>query len=263
VSIVPSSTPAAPAVTTAFTQSVQSGLDVVVSRKLLKPGDPLYTKVQSFIQYTQQGKTQIEAEQLAGVSPVLVSKLSTLGTSSTAPTLASAPIPQPQAPSLEKETEKDASPAVASVPVVTQPNSQTQKPKEEPKSELNEKPPLAKLDSALSKQPIESTDYVKRGSPRQILAKIQIPLEDGTSVTADKLLDIQSRVWTLKKGAYRKTFGYFLNALVNSDKPPEARLEDALKRTGDAFTLNDARWLAAIAVQKPSAETSSIQGVSP
>lgn len=240
VSIVPSSAPPAPAVTTAFTQSVQSGLDIAVSKKFVKPGDPLYTKVQSFIQYTQQGKAQIEAEQLAGVSPVLVSKLSTLGTSSTVPTLASAAIPQPQAPSLEKETEKDASPAVASAPVRTQPNPQAQKPEEEPKPELNEKPPIT-----VAPQPSAPPHL----SAATALARYKIVLDDGKFIPAVRLLDLQESIWHWEKGKYRKQLARFVSSLWNStEEDNDKAILEASKASG--LSLNDIKYFISKAPQK-------------
>lgn len=116
--------------------------------------------------------------------------------------------------------------------------------------------------AALPKEPLVATDYVRRGSPRQLLARTEIPLDDGTKVPADKLLDVQSpEIWAIKKGMYRKSLGYFLDALANSQKPTsEARLQDALNRTGSEFTLNDAKWLATVAVKAQSTKTSSIEG---
>jgi hypothetical protein len=116
--------------------------------------------------------------------------------------------------------------------------------------------------AALPKEPLVANDYVRRGSPRQLLARTEIPLDDGSKVPADKLLDVQSpEIWGIKKGMYRKSLGYFLDALANSQEPTsEARLQDALKRTGSEFTLNDAKWLATVAVKGQSTKTSSIKG---
>jgi hypothetical protein len=117
--------------------------------------------------------------------------------------------------------------------------------------------------AALPKEPLVANDYVRRGSPRQLLARTEIPLDDGSKVPADKLLDVQSpEIWAIKKGMYRKSLGYFLDALANSQEPTsESRLQDALKRTGSEFTLNDAKWLATVAVKGRSTKTSSIEGV--
>jgi hypothetical protein len=281
-------------------EDVRQGLQVVIRKGWAPANSRLIPKVQSFISQIQNGETAKAASGSSGISMALVSRLENLGKqstvaikdSSTTPSqwgsdqtegtaIASLPptakeqkpessaSPVAQNSSLEKKNEPTpaALPQVVPTPAPPVASDANAQPAQITQSQPAPSPAsVAIVDHALLKQPIEATDYVKKGSqgsPRQILSKIQIPLEDGRSVTAEKLLDIQSRIWTLKRGAYRKTFGYFLNALVNSEKAPEARLQEALKRTGNAFTLNDVQWLLSVAVQKKDSETSSIQGVAP
>jgi hypothetical protein len=294
LSVLPNSKPANTSINASSdsgvsVEDVRQGLQFAISKGWARSNSRLIPQVKSFISLVQNGETTKAASGSSGISMALVSRLESLGKQSTVAVKDSSttttpsqwgpeqtegtaiaslpPTPkeqklEPSAPpvaqnsSLEKTSEPNPSPPIASAA-----SAQPAQVKPSPSPA-----PVAIVDPAPFKQPIEATDYVKKGSqgsPRQILSKIQIPLEDGRRVTADKLLDIQSRIWTLKRGAYRKTFGYFLNALVNSEKAPEARLQEALKRTGDAFTLNDVQWLLSVAVQKKDSETSSIQGVQP
>jgi hypothetical protein len=305
LSVLPNSKPVSTSInassdTGVSVEDVRQGLQFAISKGWARSTSRLVPQVKSFISLVQNGETAKAASGSSGISMALVSRLENLGKQSTVaikdssttpsqwgpeqtegtaiaslPPTAKEQKPEPSASpvaqnsSLEKKNEPTpaALPQVVPTPAPPVASDANAQPAQITQSQPAPSPAsVAIVDPAPLKQPIEATDYVKKGSqgsPRQILSKIQIPLEDGRSVTAEKLLDIQSRIWTLKRGAYRKTFGYFLNALVNSEKAPEARLQEALKRTGNAFTLNDVQWLLSVAVQKKDSETSSIQGVAP
>jgi hypothetical protein len=61
-----------------------------------------------------------------------------------------------------------------------------------------------------------STSTIARVSPEKILGSIPIPMEDGTSVPANKLLHLDTEVWKLDKGETRKKLGILVNELIES-----------------------------------------------
>jgi len=61
-----------------------------------------------------------------------------------------------------------------------------------------------------------SASTIAKVSPEKILGTIQIPMEDGTSVPANKLLHLDTQVWKLDKGETRKKLGILVNALIES-----------------------------------------------
>ncbi len=120
-----------------------------------------------------------------------------------------------------------------------------------PQAPKQSPPPSARS----TNEQLARTDYVIRGTPQQILSRIQIPMSDGSEVSADKLLAIQPRIWTLNRGSYRKSFGYFINALVKSKKPTsKERLEDALNRVKNTLSLNDIQKFAKEFIPESSME---------
>lgn len=249
-------------------EDVRQGLQFAISKGWARSNSRLIPQVQSFISQIQNGETTKAASGSSGISMALVSRLESLGKQSTVAVKDSSTTPSQWAADQTEGT------PIASLP----PTLQEQKPEPsapqvvqnsslEKKSELTpaappqvvatSAPPVASPTSAQLAQPAKAT-------PQQVLSTIPIPMKDGSTVTADKLLAVQQRIWDINKGKYRKTFGSFLNALVNSQEPPEARLQEVLKITGQAFTLNDVQWLAQIGLQEEtSPKTSSIQGVSP
>jgi curved DNA-binding protein CbpA len=83
--------------------------------------------------------------------------------------------------------------------------------------------------------PFKALSY--RASPSEILSTISIPMDDGTSVPADTLLKVDTRIWNWKSGALRKKFSKFINALIVSRDVDLASEESGL-------SLSDVRYLA-------------------
>jgi hypothetical protein len=80
-------------------------------------------------------------------------------------------------------------------------------------------------------------------SPSQILARFQIPMKEGGSITADKLLDVQQRIWNWKKGIYRKKLGKFIATLITSQNTGKNRsIQEALQQSG--LSLNEVQYWA-------------------
>ncbi len=83
--------------------------------------------------------------------------------------------------------------------------------------------------------PFKALSY--RASPSEILSTISIPMDDGTSVPANTLLKVDTRIWNWKSGALRKKFSKFINALIVSRDVDLASEESGL-------SLSDVRYLA-------------------
>ncbi len=90
--------------------------------------------------------------------------------------------------------------------------------------------------------PFKALSY--RASPSEILSTISIPMDDGTSVPANTLLKVDTRIWNWKSGALRKKFSKFINALIVSRDVDLASEESGL-------SLSDVRYLAKQANSKP------------
>jgi hypothetical protein len=63
---------------------------------------------------------------------------------------------------------------------------------------------------------VSSTPMATKLSPEKILGSIPIPMEDGTSVPANKLLHLDTEVWKLEKGETRKKLNVLVNELIES-----------------------------------------------
>ena len=266
-------------------EDVRQGLQFAISKGWARSNSRLIPQVQSFISLVQNGETTKAASGSSGISMALVSRLESLGKQSTVAVKDSSTTPSQWAPdqtegtpiaslppTLQEQKPEPAAPQVVQNSSLEKKSEPT--PAAPPQVVATSAPPVA---SPASAQPAQATQpqpapspasaqlaQPAKATPKQVLSTIPIPMKDGSTVTADKLLAVQQRIWDINKGKYRKTFGSFLNALVNSQEPPEARLQEVLKITGQAFTLNDVQWLAQIGLQEEtSPKTSSIQGVSP
>jgi hypothetical protein len=84
---------------------------------------------------------------------------------------------------------------------------------------------------------------VSTDRPSEILARFQIPMKEGGVITADKLLDVQQRIWNWKKGVYRQKLGKFIASLITSSETDKERvLQTAVQESGLSF--NDVQYLA-------------------
>jgi curved DNA-binding protein CbpA len=90
--------------------------------------------------------------------------------------------------------------------------------------------------------PFKALSY--RASPNEILSTISIAMDDGTSVPANTLLKVDTRIWNWKSGALRKKFSKFINALIVSRDVDLASEESGL-------SMSDVRYLAKQANTKP------------
>jgi hypothetical protein len=63
---------------------------------------------------------------------------------------------------------------------------------------------------------MSSTPIATRLSTEKILGTIPIPMEDGSSVPANKLLHLDTEVWKLDKGETRKKLNVLVNELIES-----------------------------------------------
>jgi hypothetical protein len=101
------------------------------------------------------------------------------------------------------------------------------------------------LQTPLPTPTIQSTasPKVSTDRPSEILARFQIPMKEGGVITADKLLDVQQRIWNWKKGAYRQKLGKFIATLITSQETDKERsLQTAVQESG--LSLNDVQYLA-------------------
>jgi hypothetical protein len=81
----------------------------------------------------------------------------------------------------------------------------------------------------------------RKGATVAALARYQIPTDGGT-ISADKLLAVQGRIWYWNRGMYRKQLGDFIAALANSEETDNERaIQDASNRSG--LLLNEVRYL--------------------
>ncbi len=83
--------------------------------------------------------------------------------------------------------------------------------------------------------PLKTLSY--RASPSEILSTIPIPMEDGTTIPANALLQVDTRIWNWKRGAFRKKLSKFINALIVSRDVEWASEESGL-------SMNEVRYFA-------------------
>ncbi|MGA7936700.1 MAG: hypothetical protein WCA35_24305, partial [Kovacikia sp.] len=81
----------------------------------------------------------------------------------------------------------------------------------------------------------------RKGATVAALARYQISTDGGT-ISADKLLTVQGRIWYWNRGKYRKQLGDFIAVLANSEEADNERaIQDASNRSG--LQLNEVRYL--------------------
>jgi ribosomal protein L22 len=85
-------------------------------------------------------------------------------------------------------------------------------------------------------EPTKSPSFKVSSSPAAILGAIPILMEDGSSVPADTLLKVDTRVWKWNRGRYRKKLSKFISVLIESKD-----LALASKQSG--LSLSEIRYL--------------------
>ncbi len=85
-------------------------------------------------------------------------------------------------------------------------------------------------------EPIKSPAIKVGSSPESILSTILIPMEDGSSVSADTLLKVDPNVWKWNRGGYRKKLSKFISSLIESKN-----VELASQQSG--LSLGEIRYL--------------------
>jgi curved DNA-binding protein CbpA len=88
--------------------------------------------------------------------------------------------------------------------------------------------------------PVKTLSY--RASPSEILSTIPISMDDGTTIPANTLLQVDSRIWNWQSGAFRKKLSKFINALIVSRDVDLASEESGL-------SMNDVRYFAKLVKQ--------------
>ncbi len=86
--------------------------------------------------------------------------------------------------------------------------------------------------------PLARTKLAALGGPADALARTRIPLKDGGEVGADRLLNVQERVWYWKSGAVRRQLSTLISVLVDT-----SNLDQAIRRSG--LSLNEVQHLLA------------------
>jgi curved DNA-binding protein CbpA len=105
-------------------------------------------------------------------------------------------------------------------------------------SEVDKKKLIANL-------PVKTLSY--RASPSEILSTISIPMDDGTTIPANTLLQVDARIWNWQRGAFRKKLSKFINALIVSRDVDLASEESGL-------SMNDVRYFAKLVNAKQGNE---------
>jgi hypothetical protein len=217
----------------ATVEDISKGLALAESQKLLSRRDAAWGKVQNFLARLRSGESVDNALQRSGSTMVIITKLAELSFAGQQDALApkeeatesNPPSPTPVAPQA-KPPERSADRGSYVLP-----------------PSADEKPSTPEVSTPLTKAGV--------GSPTEILARFEIPLKEGGTVSADKLLAVQERIWWWKKGTYRKKLGTFISTLVTSkEADPDRSLERAIEQSG--LSLNDVRYFAK-AGQKPVA----------
>ncbi len=85
-------------------------------------------------------------------------------------------------------------------------------------------------------EPPRSPLFKVSSSPEAILSAIPISMEDGSSIPADTLLKVDTRVWKWNRGRYRKKLSKFISALIASK-------DVALASKQSGLSLREIRYL--------------------
>jgi hypothetical protein len=228
----------------ATVEDISKGLSLAESKKFISRRDAAWGRVQNFLAQVRSGESVGNSLQRSGTNMAILTKLAELSF---------ADAEQQNAPAPKEEATKSdlfsrapvaprSQPDTPSIP----PKPQAQPPAKEsipaPKSSLTD--PNAKVAPEPS-SPESSAPLTKAvvGSPTEILARFKIPLKEGGSIRADKLLAIQQRIWWWKKGTYRRKLGTFFSILVTSkETDPDRSFEQAIQKSG--LSLNDVRYFA-------------------
>ncbi|WP_144080310.1 hypothetical protein [Gloeobacter kilaueensis] len=102
---------------------------------------------------------------------------------------------------------------------------------------LSENAPSTKRSAtAVAIAPHSSAPVLQPTATTTQLAQLSIPLKDGSSVGAERLLQVQQRIWYWKGGAVRRRLASFINVLLETQS-----LEQAAGRSG--LSLNEVQYL--------------------
>jgi hypothetical protein len=236
-------------------EDVEKGLAIAESKKLISRRDSAWSKVRNFLAQVRNGESINTAAQVTGANMAIITKLAELG-GTPQPIAPVVPLPVPQQPEVLPPSVKmeEAKPVVVLPPVIEKPAPKPVIPAvikvEEPKPVIASLPVVAANpvtvalpDASATASDPDSTPKVIAESPSQILAHFQIPLKEGGSITADKLLDVQQRIWNWKKGVYRQKLGKFIATLITSQGTDKDRsIQEAVQQSG--LSLNDVQYLA-------------------
>ena len=240
-------------------EDVEKGLAIAESKKLIRRRDSAWSRVQNFLAQVRNGESINTAAQVTGANMAIIIKLAELG-GTPQPIAPVVPLPIPQQPEVLPPPVKmeEAKPAVVVPAFVEKPAPKTVIPTvskvEESKPVIASLPLVAAKTekvsvvappstpiAAMTPQPAKLNLVAE--SPSQILARFQIPMKEGGSITADKLLDVQQRIWSWKKGVYRQKLGKFIATLITAqDIEKDRSIQEAVKQSG--LSLNDVQYLA-------------------
>jgi hypothetical protein len=239
-------------------EDVEKGLAIAESKKLIRRRDSAWSKVQNFLAQVRNGESINTAAQVTGANMAIIIKLAELG-GTPQPIAPVTPLPVPQQPEVLPTPVKmeEAKPAMVVPAVIEQPAPKAVIPTvikvEEPKPVIASLPVVVAKAEKISvvappsipiaaMTPPAKLNLVAE-SPSQILAHFQIPMKEGGSITADKLLDVQQRIWNWKKGIYRQKLGKFIATLITSQSTDKDRsIQEAVQQSG--LSLNDVQYLA-------------------
>jgi hypothetical protein len=239
-------------------EDVEKGLAIAESKKLIRRRDSAWSKVQNFLAQVRNGESINTAAQVTGANMAIIIKLAELG-GTPQPIAPVTPLPVPQQPEVLPPPVKmeEAKPSLVGPAVIEQPAPKAVIPTvikvEEPKPVIASLPVVVAKAEKISvvappsipiaaMTPPAKLNLVAE-SPSQILAHFQIPMKEGGSITADKLLDVQQRIWNWKKGFYRQKLGKFIATLITSQDTDKNRsIQEAVQQSG--LSLNDVQYLA-------------------
>jgi hypothetical protein len=210
----------------ATVEDISRGLSLAETQKLISRQDAAWGKVQNFLAQVRSGESVDHALQRSGSNMAIITKLAELSFAG------------PQASRAPKQDVPPDPPAPTPIAPPATPQIEPPEPSADRGGSvlppvLDEKRPL----------PESSAPLTLVGSPTEILARFEIPLQEGGSVRADNLLAVQERIWWWKRGTYRRKLGAFIATLVTSKETDADRLlEKAIEQSG--LSLNDVRYFA-------------------